>query len=163
MTKAGLNSVGLLFISVIFLASCNDASDSDPYKAFERAEYTSAFPAIMALAKANDAKAQTYIAAMYQAGLGVKRDNKKAIEWYEKAAYQNYAPAQYNLGIMLREGTGVEPNIVEAYGWLYNAQQLGHPKAEEQLDLVLMSITPNKSLLAREWVRQQVKQGHKDE
>ena len=35
------------------------------------------------------------------------KDEKKAVEWYEKAAAQGYASAQYNLGVCYEDGQGV--------------------------------------------------------
>ncbi len=35
----------------------------------------------------------------YRQGTGVTKDEKKAVEWYEKAAAQNDASAQSNLGM----------------------------------------------------------------
>ncbi len=35
----------------------------------------------------------------YDNGQGVAKDEKKAVEWYAKAAEQNDAKAQFNLGM----------------------------------------------------------------
>ncbi len=40
----------------------------------------------------------------------VEKDEKKAIEWYQKAADQGDASAQYNLGVCYANGGGVEKN-----------------------------------------------------
>lgn len=162
MTHDYFLPIGVLLLCIVCVTSCSEKISQDPYQAFEEGHYAVALPALETLSAVNDAKAQTYLAAMYQAGYGVKRDYKKATEWYEKAAYQNYAPAQYNLGIMLREGTGGTQDLVQAYAWLYNADRLGHPNAYSQLEPLVIEIMPDKSLQAREWVREQIKQGHKD-
>ena len=44
---------------------------------------------------------------MYSSGLGVRQDYQKSLEWYQKAANQNYAKAQFNLGVMYQAGQGV--------------------------------------------------------
>ncbi|MBR6902145.1 MAG: sel1 repeat family protein, partial [Synergistaceae bacterium] len=44
-----------------------------------------------------DAIAQYNIGSLYENGLGVKKNYKKAIEWYEKAAAQGHKDAQARL------------------------------------------------------------------
>ncbi len=39
-----------------------------------------------------------WVGVCYEQGFGVPKDEKKGVEWYEKAAAQNHAEAQYNLG-----------------------------------------------------------------
>lgn len=58
-------------------------------------------------AKQGDAKAQFGLGLMYDRGIGVKKDNFKAVEWYTKAANQGYAKAQSNLASMYVTGEGV--------------------------------------------------------
>jgi TPR repeat protein len=50
----------------------------------------------------------------YEQGSGVTKDEKKAVEWYEKAAAQNDADAQQALGTWLvREESGVRSRRTE--------------------------------------------------
>ena len=51
---------------------------------------------------------------MYNRCQGVDVNNKKAFEWYEKAAKQGYAEAQYNLGIMYEDDRGMDVNYKKA-------------------------------------------------
>jgi len=45
---------------------------------------------------------------MYENGMGVKKDYKKAIYWYEKSADQGNSNAQYHLGLMIYIGQGLQ-------------------------------------------------------
>jgi TPR repeat protein len=79
-------------------------------KAFENEEFSLAFTILIPLAKAGDAKAQCYIATMYQGGFGVPVDGYKAVEWYLLAAKQEEnkervsATAYNNLGTIYSTG-----------------------------------------------------------
>ncbi len=53
---------------------------------------------LTAKAKRGDAKAQYGLAKKYHQGIGVEKDEKKALYWYEKYAEAGGANAQYNLG-----------------------------------------------------------------
>jgi TPR repeat protein len=54
---------------------------------------------------------------MYCRGEGVSRDYRKATDWLQKAAEQNYGLAQFNLGFLYQNGLGVPLNYAEAYKW----------------------------------------------
>jgi len=51
---------------------------------------------------------------MYQEGLGVTQDFRKARWMYEIAATHGYAPAYYRLGILYRDGLGCKKNSKKA-------------------------------------------------
>lgn len=161
MTAFSCLKVSLCSLVICALCACKEIP-SDPFIAYEKGYYSAALPKMQAMAAAGDAKAQTYLAAMYQGGLGIERNQHSAYKWYEKAAYQNAPAAQYNLGLMLREGNGVKADPIKAYGWLHHARDLGHPKADAQLDTAFFNLTPNKSMQAREWVLQELRKGKPD-
>lgn len=58
---------------------------------------------------------------MYFLGEGTKQDYKKAKEWYERAAEQEYAKAQTSLGTMYSDGLGVRKDYVKAKEWFGKA------------------------------------------
>ena len=60
------------------------------------------------------ADAQFVRGAMYVEGRGVKRDDKRALYWYEKSAKQGRADPQYNLGVMYEQGRGTEKDFKKA-------------------------------------------------
>ena len=77
---------------------------------------------IKSKAEAGDAKAQWSLGQIYEYGRfeygqGVEPDNREAINWYRKAAEQNYPPAQADLGEMYRDGKGLENDHKQAIKW----------------------------------------------
>jgi TPR repeat protein len=55
------------------------------------------------------------------------------VQWYRKAADQDYANAQYYLGQMYRLGHGVQRNYAEAAKWFHRAAVQGHASAQYYL------------------------------
>ena len=55
------------------------------------------FKELKTLSENGDAKAQKNLALCYEFGEGVRKSYKKAVEWFTKAANNNYAPAITNL------------------------------------------------------------------
>lgn len=68
----------------------------------------------MSATKANDERAQHFLAKLYEKGKVVKQDLSWAIMWYYCAAYQGHAKAQYDLGRVLGNN-GHKDN----YEWLH--------------------------------------------
>ncbi|HVN70849.1 MAG TPA: tetratricopeptide repeat protein [Desulfomonilia bacterium] len=80
-------------------------------------------------AQQGDAKAQVFVAYLYETGQGVNQNYAKAAEWYSKAAQQGNPVAQTQLGNMYRLGKGVPQNYVLAYMWLDLATRQGSAQA----------------------------------
>ena len=76
--------------------------------------------------KKDDCLAQYLMGRMYHYGLGVTKDDKKAVEWYTKAAEQGYARGQYNLGDMYENGKGVTKDLKNAVEWYTKAAEQGN-------------------------------------
>jgi len=88
------------------------------------------------LAEQGDASSQSYLGWMYNTGIGVKRDNKKAVEWYTKSAEQENAIGQYNLGLMYRLGQGVLKNNNTAVYWYEKSAEQGRAEAQYSLGML---------------------------
>ena len=85
-------------------------------------------------AERGNVQAQNRVAICYGKGqLGLQKDEKQAIVWYEKAAEQNYPTAQYNLGIQYLKGNGVEKDIAKAIPWYKRAAERGSADAQFNL------------------------------
>ena len=82
------------------------------------------------------AAAQSNLAYMYRAGLGVEKDLVNAVEWYRKAAEQGNVAAQATLGDMYLDGAGVEQSNVEAVAWYRRAAEQGNAAAHEKLAIL---------------------------
>ena len=59
--------------------------------------------------------------------------DKKALDWYKKAAEQGNAQAQYNLGWMYREGKGTAQDDKKAVYWWQEAAKQGSASAQSLL------------------------------
>lgn len=92
--------------------------------------YKQEFAKLKERALIGDTIAQFDIGQMYQYGLGVKKDTKKAIEFYELAAQQGSLPAEYNLGIIYLLGDGVTADMNLALKWLTDSAFKGNDYAQ---------------------------------
>lgn len=63
---------------------------------------------LLTQANYGDACAQNNIGFCYLEGNGVAQDDKKATQWFKKAAEQGDADAQYNLSTFYHDGLGAE-------------------------------------------------------
>ena len=106
---------------------------TDGYKDFNRIfevgiksknylKYEEEFEKIKKSAEAGDPYLQNRIGWMYDQGLGMKENPKKAIEWYLKSANQGFKKAQINLGVMLETGRGTPIDLEEANKWYLKAE-----------------------------------------
>ena len=62
---------------------------------------------------------------MYHYGLGTPVDNKKAFEYFNKAAAKELVQAEYHMGIHYRDGRWVEKNNDKAAHWFHKAENSG--------------------------------------
>jgi uncharacterized protein len=70
------------------------------------------------------------LALVYAQGLaGTSRDEKRAVELFEKAAAAGHVRAQINLGILYMRGQGVPADLIQARAWLEKAAAGGDPQA----------------------------------
>ncbi len=135
----------LLTIFVGLLVACSPSND--PYQAFDKGDYETAYSGFYTLAKNEDLSALNYLGVMNYLGLGRKRDVKAARMWFEKAANHGFAGAQYNLGNIYENGEGVPQDFMRAYMWFYIAREQGHEKAEDRMRQLLSrrKIFPNQA------------------
>ena len=77
--------------------------------------------------------AQNHLGVMFSEGRGTTQDQAEAVQWYRKAAEQEYAPAQLNLGCMYSKGTGVEQDCAKACLWYRKAAEKGFATAQHSL------------------------------
>ena len=72
-------------------------------------------------AEAGDPWGQTLLGIYYQGGVGVEKDANQALEWFTKAANQDFADAQYHLGRMYESGQGTPQDYGAAVAWYRKA------------------------------------------
>ena len=83
----------------------------------------------------------------------IGRNNRVAVQWFEKAAKQGYAEAMYLLGECFGEMYGVRHSKRKAFLWYKRAAERGHEEAMRELGLYYQrGIGVNKNLnIAAEW------------
>ena len=83
-----------------FGSSLNDALIS-----IQEGDYDTALTVLEDLSSKNDAEAQYNLGIMYHTGLGIDKNDIKALNLFEKAAIQGHAKAQFNLASFYANGT----------------------------------------------------------
>lgn len=73
------------------------------------------------------------LGTIYENGLGVEKDSKKAAEYHKLAADQGHKDAQIHLAKMYREGRGVEKNPKEAIKYFMLAADQNDREAQYRL------------------------------
>lgn len=97
--------------------------------AYQDGEYRRAAKLLKPFARQGDTTAQIHLGALYEAGLGVKRDEYQAASWYRRAASKGDADAQFKLGLMYMSGDGVTADDEQALKWLERSANQGHQQA----------------------------------
>lgn len=98
------------------------------YGAFQRGRYLTALELARPRAEAGDAAAQTLLGEIYSRGLGVRRDQEAAAQWYGRAAEQGETEARFQLAMILLGG-GM-PERERAYELMRAAADGGNPQAQ---------------------------------
>lgn len=89
--------------------------------AFKGGAYGIALAKLRPLAKANNVRADYWLGRLYEDGLGVKQDTKKAITLYRKAAKAGRPKAELRLGEIYFSGTETLQDFTKAHKWLERA------------------------------------------
>jgi len=85
---------------------------------------------IVKSAKAGDAKSQFELGIMKGEGFWQIKDNKKAIEWWEKSAEQGYVQAQIMMGSVYLGGVRADKDLEKADKWFDKAIESDSSLAE---------------------------------
>ncbi|MDH5256631.1 MAG: sel1 repeat family protein [Gammaproteobacteria bacterium] len=95
----------------------------------------------------------------YETGNRGKKDLKKAIQWYKKAANKSHKKAEYRLGILYYQ----QKNYEKAKYWLEKRANAGEPDAQYHYANILRFGlgTSQQTSSARKWYSKAAEQGHK--
>ena len=103
-------------------------------------DYKRALPILIRLAKGGNPIAQCHLGECYERGKGVVKSDKKAEEWYLKAAKQGDVSAKkalvhfyHLLAIRYEDGLGVEQSYEEAEKCFIKTAELGDVSAKRDL------------------------------
>ncbi|MCG8324125.1 MAG: hypothetical protein MI673_01295, partial [Thiotrichales bacterium] len=86
-------------------------------------------------------------------GDGVRKDYKKAAEYFQQAAEQGHAAAQYRLGIAYAYGEGVQQDPEQSIMWYRKAAQQGNQTAQRTLASMYLdgNGVPRDKVMAHAW------------
>ena len=110
--------------------------------AFQRGYYLTAMELALPRAQLGDPAAQTLLAELFAAGLGVARNMDDAAFWYKQAAEAGDASAQFKYGLMLLEGRYVEADQAKAAELMKKAADAGNAFAQFNHAQMLVSEKP---------------------
>ncbi len=124
----------LFFVSVItFLSIFFSIAYADIEKArdlMESNNFREAMKELLPAARSGNADAEELIGVMYAMGLGVKRDDVRAFEWYLRSAMKGHPGAQSGVGWYYEVGRGMPgPDLIRAYMWYVLSAIGGDPDA----------------------------------
>ncbi|GGG48693.1 hypothetical protein GCM10010976_20050 [Bizionia arctica] len=94
-------------------------------KALETNNMPQAFKDFLEAAKEGHIDSQFNVALMYEQGLGVSKNEKEALFWYDSSASQGNAGAQFNLGWLYENGIGTTIDFAKANEWYRKASVQG--------------------------------------
>lgn len=109
----------------------------------EAGEFGAAMAEFLPAARSGNADAEELIGVMYALGLGVERDDRRAFEWYLRAAMKGHPGAQSGVGWYYEVGRGMPaPDLVRAYMWYVLSAIGGDPDAAISQEEVRKKMTP---------------------
>ncbi|POG65675.1 kinase-like domain-containing protein [Rhizophagus irregularis DAOM 181602=DAOM 197198] len=93
-----------------------------------------AFEHFKRVAKKGHAMGQLKLGTIYDKGIpGIRKNSRKAANWYEKAADNGNNLAKYNLAFMYKDGTGVCKNYKKAFSLFKQSAENGDPDGMSML------------------------------
>ncbi len=126
-----------------------DKPADEAFGAYQRGLYLTAFNLALPRAEQGDPAAQTLAAEILSRGLGVPADQKKAAEWYGKAAAQGVTEAQFRYAALLLQGVYVPKDPARAEALMKKAAEGGNAMAQFNYGQMLMQKAPGEAGLEK--------------
>lgn len=136
-----MRSIAAAFLIVLFAGAPARADFMKALAAYDAGRYRVAYSEWLHLAEQGDAAAQVALAGLYEEGLGVPRDDRRAAHWYRIAANNGHVIAQLNIGDFYSRGRGVARDRIKAWYWLDRAASAGSAWARTRRDGVAARMT----------------------
>ena len=130
-------------------------------------EYTSfahcPFNELLEKAVNGDDEAQFEVGSRYFRGVGIKKDYKLAVKWFEKSANSCNPDAECSIAFCYYNGNGIKKNYKEALSWFIKAAEQGNAEAQNQIGVIYTKGKGTKKDLeqARLWFIKSSKNGFK--
>ena len=118
--------------------------------------------ALVKSAESGVVDSEFFLAEKYATGTDVSKDDKKAFEWYLKAANHDLERAMVSVGISYKEGIGVNKNDELAFEWFERATDKEYLPAQFELGACYLEgvgATPNKRV-AFMWIDKALEGGY---
>lgn len=130
-------------VLALFLCSPAQADLETARDLMEAKKYGEAMQQLQPAARSGNAEAEELIGVMYAMGLGVARNDKRAFEWYLRAAMKGHPGAQSGVGWYYEVGRGMPaPDLVRAYMWYVLSAIGGDPDAAISQEEVVKKMMP---------------------
>ena len=127
------NGLGVALLSAAIAGPVLAADFQTGLRAYKARDYETALEEWLPLAENGDLNAMYNIALIYDEGLGVPVDKKKADKWYFEPASRGDIAAQYNLATIYDYGQGVKEDDEEAVRWYRAAADQADEQAQFNL------------------------------
>ncbi|MGB3501838.1 MAG: tetratricopeptide repeat protein [Mesorhizobium sp.] len=134
----------------------------EAFGAFQRGLYITALNLALPRAEKGDLAAMTLVAEIYGRGLGVPLDEKKAAEWYEKAADKGVPEARFQLALILLDGKHAKADPVRARTLMQAAADAGNLLAQFNLAQMIIGREPGSVGTAIDYYEKAAKGGLPD-
>lgn len=95
-----------------------------------------AYKEFLTAAKEGHSDSQYNVALMYELGIGIDKNEKEAVNWYDKSASQGNSAAQFNLGVLYENGRGTQIDYSKANEWYRKASVQGDALAIGNLGML---------------------------
>lgn len=128
-----------ILLLFFFLSCLSGCSVVDYYRAQINFAFNNDEDAVELLtssAEAGNSDAQLALGSFYKTGESFKKDYKKSVYWYQKAADQNNVDAIRNLGYMFEKGYGLKKDIKKALKLYQQASDLNDPEAMANIGIL---------------------------
>lgn len=115
----------------------------DAVSAMRAGDYAEAYCIMRPLAEAGDANAQFNIGWMYLNGYGLRVNESRALDWWQKAAEQGSTEASFSIGMLYSTGEGAIPKDENlAIDYYLQAAEDGHEDAISMLRSMMLHNEP---------------------
>ena len=120
-----LTFIFLTFISLTVFGQDATELNEQSKKFIETQEFDKAVPLLKQAAELGNAESQYNLGYCYQAGIGVERNPKIAIEWYSKSAKQGWNDGLYQMMMAYGSGNGVQQDFNKAFSYALKCAENG--------------------------------------
>lgn len=157
MRVRNLGQHGIILLLLVVTHGCARAPDAR--SAYRAGRFAEAYAKLNTAANQGDVTAQDAVGVLYYTGVGVARDYRKAVYWFERAALAGDGSAQRHLGSMFRQGLGTNKDDFRAFGWYAAARSAGHPQALFYMQWMALVLGTNQQALGERIVAKDLKNG----